>query len=127
MCESEEEAVPGKIIKPTTPAMAMDESCPTAVGHARATNEATQLLLVHDPGRARAIPQTLGDDCHGDDFQTMQPSGVGSIRKSPDPESEGNERKRRRQCETDPRGESAEEPCARNADRNAHLTARRAG
>ena len=61
MCEGEEEeADAGKIFEPTTPAMAMDESCPTAVGHASVTIEATIAIVAcsRSGQRERAIPQT---------------------------------------------------------------------
>jgi hypothetical protein len=60
MCESEEEVLPGKIIEPTTPAMAMDESCPTAVGHAKVTIAARMASVARSRSgqRERAIPQT---------------------------------------------------------------------
>ena len=61
MCEGEEEeAGAGKMIEPTTPAMAMDESCPNAVGHTRVTIEARMASVARSRSgqRERAIPQT---------------------------------------------------------------------
>ena len=60
MCESEEEeAVAVKMIEPTIPAIAMDESCPTAVGHDSVTIEAriARVARSRSGQRERAIPQ----------------------------------------------------------------------
>ncbi len=58
--ESDEEIVPGKMINPTIPAMAMDKSCPTAVGHASVTIEASTAIVARSrSGQSeRAMPQT---------------------------------------------------------------------
>ena len=60
MCETEAEGVPGKIIEPTIPAMAIDESCPNAVGHASVTIDAriARVTRSRSGQRERAIPQT---------------------------------------------------------------------
>src|SRR6185436_8549053 len=56
--ESEEALAPGKIAKPISPAMAIDESCPTAVGHASVTIEARMAIVARSRSgqRERAIP-----------------------------------------------------------------------
>ena len=60
MCETEVAAAPGNMIKPTIPATAIDESCPTAVGHAKVTIEARIAIVARSrSGQSeRAIPHT---------------------------------------------------------------------
>ncbi len=124
--ESDEETVPGKMIKPTIPAMAIDESCPTALGHASVTTEArisNRCAFTIRTKRAGHAPHSLRNDCYGDDFEAVQPAGVGRACKRADPKGEGDQRQRRWHGKAQPRGDATEQTRAGNTDGDTHLAA----
>jgi hypothetical protein len=96
MCDNDEAAASGKMIKPTIPAIAMDESCPIAVGHASVTIEARIAMVARSRSgqRERAVPQTawtttaaattfrLATTRHRERSQTAYTESEGNKRKS---------------------------------------------
>ena len=106
--------------------MAIDESWPTAVGHASVTDggeNSDRCAFTIRTERAGHAPHSLGNDCYGDDFEAVQPTGVGRARKRADPKGEGDQRQRRRHGKAQPRGDSTEQTRAGNTDGDTHLAA----
>ena len=111
------------------PATAIVRICVSAVREASTTSAAATASEARAAIRSEAprhAPDRLRHDGDRHDLEAVEPPGLGEA-DGLQPVGERDERDRRGQGESQPRGESAEQAGAQDADRHADLTAGRAG